>query len=226
VLDGIRQEFFRFAPAYATEEAGAALDKILELQSQGLIRNGLYYVVLADLAGSTAYQAEHGDVVAADRIQHFVLGAFNGLNEVHLTNLGVFIKELGDAVLLIFQCFVDVLRWHTAFAGWQAIYRSDKPEHQIRFRTCVHVGDVILHGINPISLAVSQLFKLEKSVPDGELVLTNPAYMAAWPTLARAYHAFDDVGTVELDGYPRPVALHRLRLEIGTAAALADERLD
>ena len=72
---------------------------------------------------------------------------------------------------------------------------------------------MILQGVNPVALAVSQLFKFEKDVPDGEMVLSAPAYSAAWPTLARAYHAFQELKEVELVGYPKRVMLHRLRRE-------------
>ena len=70
-----------------------------------------------------------------------------------------------------------------------------------------------MQGVNPVTLAVSQLFKFEQDVPDGEIVLTELAYQAVWPTLARAYHAFQKIKEVELAGYPDPVALHRLRRE-------------
>jgi hypothetical protein len=51
---------------------------------------------------------------------------------------------------------------------------------------------------------------MEKTVEAGAIVLTDAAYSVAWPTIARAYHGFEDYGTVELDGYPEPVLLHRL----------------
>jgi class 3 adenylate cyclase len=196
-LDEIRHEFFRFAPSYAIEEAEEALEKILELQSQGLVRNG-----------------------------HFVTGAFAAINAIELTNTAIFIKELGDAVLLIFQCFVDVLRWHSSFEDWLPLFKNDDPKHRIGVRTAIHVGDIILHGINPISLAVSQLFKMEKKVGEGEIVLTEPAYSAAWPTLARAYHAFDALGPVEVEGYPRPIGLFRLAREGRRAVDFVEEAHD
>lgn len=56
-LDDIRLEFRRFGPSYAQDEAGVALDKIVELQSQGLVRSGLYYLVLVDIVGSTEYHS-------------------------------------------------------------------------------------------------------------------------------------------------------------------------
>lgn len=210
-LEDIRKEFMRFAPAYAQEEAEEALDRITELQGQGLVRSGLYYVVLVDVVGSTAYMAEHGNFAADKRIEHFVTGALNAIGQTALTNTAIFLRDIGDAVLLIFQCFPDILRWQAQLESYLALFAPHDDAHRIRIRTCIHIGDVILRGVNPVALAVSQVFKFEKSVAEGDIALSAPAYYAAWPTLARAYHGFEPQGEVELDGYPGPVMLYRLK---------------
>jgi class 3 adenylate cyclase len=207
-LEEIRQEFMRFAPAYAEEQAEAALYKIIELQSQGLARSGLYYLVLVDVVGSTAFMAENGNDAAAKRIESFVTAAINAITHINLTNTAIFLKEIGDSVLLIFQCFPDILKWQIELESYLEAFAYSP---RIQVRTCVHLGDVILRGVNPIALAVSQLFKFEKHVAGGDIALSMPAYHAAWPTLARAYHAFEPQGNVELDGYPQPMTLYRLK---------------
>jgi class 3 adenylate cyclase len=223
-LEEIRSEFARFAPAYARAEAEAALDKIIELQSQGLARSGLYYLVLVDLVGSTAYMAEHGNSAADQRIEHFVKSTLDAIGHIELTNTAIFIKEIGDAVLLIFQCFPDILKWQAEFEDYLALWSQRDAAERIEVRTCVHIGDVILRGVNPVALAVSQLFKFEKAVLGGDIVLSAAAYDAAWPTLARAYHAFEPQGEVELDGYPDPVMLYRLKREtVANVKQLAQE---
>jgi class 3 adenylate cyclase len=219
-LNAIRQEFMRFAPAYAEEEAESALDKIIDLQSQGLARSGLYYLVLVDLVGSTKFMAEFGNDAAVDRIEFFITTAVDVIAQVELTNTAIFLKEIGDAVLLIFQCFPDVLKWQIQLEAHLADFAGQSDPRRIQVRTCVHVGDVILRGVNPIALAVSQLFKFEKEVASGDIALSTPAYSAAWPTLARAYHAFEPQGKVALDGYPEPTMLYRLRRD--TANRLDD----
>jgi class 3 adenylate cyclase len=212
-LDQIRREFMRFAPAYAEAEAEAALEKVIQLQSQGLARSGLYYLVLVDLVGSTSYMAEHGNEAGADRIERFVTAAISAISEIRLENTAVPLETIGDAVLIIFQCFPDILRWQAALEGClvAGALAGEKP---IEVRTCVSIGDVILRGVNPIALAVSQVFKFEKAVAANDIVLSTPAYHAAWPTLARAYHAFESQGEVALEGYPEPTMLYRLRREI------------
>lgn len=210
-LDKIKQEFLKYAPAYAIDEAKQAIDKIYELQSQGVIRSGLYYVVLVDLVGSTKFAADHGNDAASGRVQFFVSSSFRALNECDLRNVGLFVKEIGDAVLFVFQHFVDILRWRGSLGACLALGCTEHGAG-IQIRTCIHVGEVALSGVNPLSLAVSQCFKMEKKVGAGEVVLTETAYRVAWPTIARAYHGFEVCGEVELDGFAKPVSLHRLVL--------------
>lgn len=210
-LDKIQKEFLKYAPAYAQNEAAQAIWKVRELQSQGVIRDGVYYIVLLDLVGSTKYAAEKGNEAAMLRIEQFVSASFSALNSSTNKNISLFIKEIGDAVLYIFQHFPDILEWKSELDK-ELFHLGKLLDDPIVLRTCVHIGEVSLNGVNPLSLAVSQTFKMEKSVAGGDLVLTDPAYHIAWPSIARAYHAFQPYGSVELDGFPEPVHLHQLMI--------------
>ncbi len=209
-LDDIQREFLKYAPAYAQKEAQEAIYKVMDLQMQGVLRDGLYYIVLVDLVASTKYGILHGNQKLAERIKRFVTYSFNSFNEARIRNAGLFVKEIGDAVLFVFQHFPDVLRWRHQFG--KCCELEDKFDEPIVLRTCVHVGEVSLQGVNPLSLAVSQVFKFEKEVPGGAIALSELAYHVAWPTLARAYHAFIKIGSVTLDGYPGPVTLYGLKV--------------
>jgi class 3 adenylate cyclase len=209
-LDKIRSEFLRYAPAYARNEASSALNKVFELQSQGIIRDGIYYIVLVDIVGSTKFAAEFGNIKLNERIKIFVTYSFNALSASQIKNNGIFLREIGDAVLFIFQHFPDILKWRDNLQKFLDIFGTIKDPFTLR--TCVHVGEVTLEGINPIALAVSQTFKMEKSVQANHIVLTDPAYHVAWPTIMRAYHGFTDYGSVELDSFKEPVKLHKLEL--------------
>lgn len=208
-LEEIRSEFLKYAPAYARGEASAALDKIIELQSQGIIRDGIYYIVLVDIVGSTKFAAEFGNTRLSERIKTFVTHSFKALSESQIKNSAIFLREIGDAVLFIFQHFPDVLKWRDNLQKYMDIVGGNTP---YSLRTCVHVGEVTLEGVNPITLAVSQTFKMEKTVQPNDIVLTDPAYHVAWPTVMRAYHGFSNYGAVELDGFKEPVKLHKLEL--------------
>ena len=209
-LDEIQSEFLKYAPAYAQAEASEALQKVIQLQSQGIIRNGIYYIVLVDLVGSTKYSAEKGNQQMGERIEYFVTHSFQALTESNITNTAIFLKEIGDAVLFVFQHFPDILKWRDNFQKRLDI--MGKYTDPYILRTCIHIGEVSLNGVNPISLAISQTFKMEKAVQANDIGLTEPAYHIAWPTINRAYKGFADYGTVELDGFKEPVKLYKLNL--------------
>ena len=160
------------------------MDKVIELQSQGVIRNGIYYIALADLVGSTKYSAEHGNTRMNMRIKHFVTSSFQALKISNIINTAIFLKEIGDAVLFVFQHFPDILKWRDNFH--RLLNPSTEVIEPFVIRTCIHVGEVSLNGVNPISLAISQTFKMEKAVRPNDIGLTEPAYHIAWPTISRA----------------------------------------
>ena len=146
----------------------------------------------------------------SERIRTFVTYSFNALTASKIRNTGIFLKEIGDAVLFVFQHFPDILKWRDELQKFLTIF--EKFQDPFVLRTCIHIGEVSLEGVNPISLAVSQTFKMEKKVAANDIALTDPAYHVAWPTIIRAYHGFSDYGTVELDGFKEPVKLHKLEL--------------
>lgn len=77
-------------------------------------------------------------------------------------------------------------------------------------RICVHAGEVRFEGGDANGLAINQIFKMEKKVGAGDLVLTDVAHKLALPSVYPKQCEFEGYGTVRLDGYDRPVKLHRL----------------
>src|ERR1700722_5656332 len=201
-LDEIQGEFLKYAPTNAQDEARQALQKVIELHAQGIIRNGIYYIVLVDLVGSTKFSAEHGNTKMNERIEFFIKYAFQSLNAIQIKNTSIFLKEIGDAVLSVFQHFPDILSWRDEFQKCLDLISGQEP---YVLRTCIHVGEVFLNGVNPISLAISQTFKMEKAIKANQIGLTETAYNIAWPTISRAYKGFAEIGKVDLDGYANPV---------------------
>jgi class 3 adenylate cyclase len=180
------------------------------LQSKGIIRDGIYYIVLVDIVGSTKFAAEFGNIKLSKRIKKCVTYSFKAMSESKIKNNGIFLREIGDAVLFIFQHFPDILKWHNNLQKYLDGFGKTKVPYTLR--TCIHVGEVTLEGLNPITLAVSQTFKMEKTVQANDIVLTDPAYHVAWPTIMDAYKGFSDYGVVVLDGFKEPVKLHKLEL--------------
>jgi len=100
-----------FAPIYAIQEAHAAFREIKRLDKSRSLRNGIYYVVLVDLVGSTKYRFSAVNERLTKRIERFVNACINAVSKCKPQSRVYFIKEIGDAVLLLFQHFPDVVRW-------------------------------------------------------------------------------------------------------------------
>jgi hypothetical protein len=69
--------------------------------------------VLVDLVGSTKFMTERGNEIGAKRIEYFVRAAWASISGITLRNMAIPIKEIGDAVLLLFQTFPDVIAWQS-----------------------------------------------------------------------------------------------------------------
>jgi class 3 adenylate cyclase len=197
----------RFAPHYAIEEAERALETVRELSERGLLSNGVYYVVLVDLIASTRYGKEFGNELLSKRVEEFVKASVASIGTCGLVSHAFFVKEIGDATLLLFQHFPDVLRWQKTLL--QRLSKSKKQPYEIR--TCVHVGEVFLSDGNPVCFAVSELFKLEKSVPSNSVVLTQGAKDVAWPSVDQGERKFEVAGRYKSAASGKPVTLWRYR---------------
>ncbi len=226
-LTPVAQEFLKYAPAYAQAEAAEAIYRVQELRAQGLLHDGLYYLVLGDIVGATRMTAKLGNKEMASRIQFFVRDSFGALHDFQPRNVALFLKEIGDAVLWVFSHFPDILRWHSGLSARLAIFnQSAWRDSPIGFRTIVHVGEVHLSGVNPVALAVSQAFKMEKHAAAGDILLSETAYRVAWPSIARAHHGFNLVGSVPIEGHDGDMQLYRLvTSDLSTPGVIAEEEL-
>lgn len=207
-LDKIRHEFLSFAPSYVKGPASEAIDNLIDLSYKKIITNGLYYIVLVDLVGSTKYGIDKGNQALSKRIELFITSSVQALNSFELKSKALFIKEIGDAALFMFHHFPDILEWNYNLRKLLDIHKwIDSP---FIIRTVIHTGEVFLKGVNPIALSVSQAFKIEKDVPDNSIGLTESAFLSAYPTISRAYHAFSKHTQISIPGFDQPVSLYLL----------------
>ena len=175
----------------------------------GSIADGIYYIVLADLVGSTKFGAEMGNAALNARVTTFVEASKQALEHAGMTtNSGRFLKSIGDGVLFVFNHFPDIVQWQMEFDGTLDLMPIQ--QYPFRARICVHAGEVRFEDGDVRTLAINQVFKMEKEVHAGDLVLSDIAYQLALPSLYPKQCVFEGYGTIELDGYPRPVELHRL----------------
>ena len=192
-------------PIYARAPAVDAIMKVREMESSSLFRPGLYYIVLADLVGNTRFNATYGDAEGDVRTQWFHTCVIESLGEIVLENYVAFSKTIGDASLLMFSSFKDVFQWSARLDHNLESMTAEYPESleirnveydeesldqrmgdfAMKARRLVHLGEVSYkEHSDPLSLAVSQTFKMEKSFGKTHLGCTQPVADAIKPKLS------------------------------------------
>src|SRR5262245_16228302 len=71
-------------PIYARVPAVDAIMKVKEMEQSSLFRPGLYYIVLADLCGNTAFNAKYGDAEGDVRIKWSDTAAIQAVVDINL----------------------------------------------------------------------------------------------------------------------------------------------
>lgn len=199
VQQPLKSKYIKNAPAYVLADATYDNENWDEGNEPGKISNGVYYIVLADLVGSTKYLASYGNEKAAARIISFVQAGVESFINAEKVNKAYFLKEVGDSVLFIFSHVHDLVQWHQDFR--QALNkRSSLFEEPLEIRTCVHLGEVCLHDDNPLCLSVSETFKMEKLISNGKMVFSEAAACVAAPSLKGKNYAFQTYQKCDLVG--------------------------
>jgi hypothetical protein len=98
-------------PIYARVAAVDAINVVKEMESKTLFRPGLYYIVLVDLRGNTEFNVKYGNSEGDVRVQWFQTAVIESIGQIAPQNYVAFSKTIGDAALLIFSSFRDVLKW-------------------------------------------------------------------------------------------------------------------
>jgi hypothetical protein len=190
-------------PRYALTEAIEAIDNVRYMEQNSLFRPGLYYIVLADLVGNTAFNARYGNEEGDRRVEWFHTAAIQSIGQIEPLNYVTFNKTIGDASLLIFSAFEDVYKWSEKFkenldrlseeydfmdGDGAEESREDRARVRaftLKARRLVHIGEVAYkEGIDPLSLAVSQTFKIEKHFSEIALGCTQAVADAVGPKLS------------------------------------------
>lgn len=186
---------FDHIPHYAREEALAALLNVREMEQNHVFRPGLYYTVLSDLCRATEASFALGNANSKKRIETFILTCVDALGHIETTNYHLFLREIGDAVLLLFSSFEDAYEWWETMHSWLHgrdgmwtmeldLSRSERKHFRLEAKTIIHAGEVDYSGTNiPLSAAINQVFKVEKQFRANELGITQHALACALPVL-------------------------------------------
>jgi len=212
----------RNIPIYARVPAVDAIIKVKKMEETSLFRPGLYYIVLADLCANTAFNAKYGDAEGDVRTEWFQTAAIESIGEITVQNYVAFSKTIGDAALLIFSSFKDVYEWSEKFSANLEAMTGEYPENleirrvdydeseldqrledfKLRARRLVHLGEVSYkEHLDPLSLAVSQTFKIEKSFSETELGCTQAVADAIRPKLGELGLTLRENKKVNIPGF-------------------------
>jgi len=155
------------------------------------------YIVLSDLCRATEASLVLGNDISRKRIETFILTCVDALGNIETTNYHLFLREIGDAVLLLFSSFEDAYEWWLTMHSWlngrdymwkEELYlaRAEQKQFRLEAKTIIHAGEVSYSGKNiPLSAAINQVFKVEKYFRENELGITHHALLCARPVLRK-----------------------------------------
>jgi len=184
---GFKPGTFDHIPHYARLEALEALLRVREMEKNNVFRPGLYYTVLSDLCRATEASLVLGNDISRKRIETFILTCVDALGHIVTTNYHLFLREIGDAVLLLFSSFEDAYEWWLKMHSWLNgrdrmwgeeldLSRAEQKHFRLEAKTIIHAGEVSYSGGNiPLSAAINQVFKVEKHFRENELGITHHA---------------------------------------------------
>jgi hypothetical protein len=184
---------FDHIPHYAREQALFAIQSVRSMERKRVFRPGLYYIVLSDLCRSTEASARLGQDLNRKRVETFILTCIEALGCFDPRNYFLPIREIGDAVLILFSSFADVHDWwkttNSLLGGRNHMWRAEIPkgrfrEFRLEAKTVVHAGEVAYSDGNiPVAQAVNEVFKVEKLFGARELGVTEAARSSITPVL-------------------------------------------
>ncbi|MDD5008968.1 MAG: hypothetical protein PHU49_06215 [Syntrophorhabdaceae bacterium] len=217
---GFEEGTFDHIPHYCREEALEALLHVRKMEEEHLFRPGLYYAVLSDLCRATQASLVLGNDISRKRIETFILTCVDALGHIETTNYHLFLREIGDAVLLLFSSFEDAYLWWRTMHSWLEgrnkmwtneldLSRSELKHFKLEAKTIIHAGEIAYSGTNiPVSAAINQVFKVEKEFKANELGITHHALACARPVLRTLKLRHCLRGNVTLPGDKEPLGVY------------------
>jgi len=209
----ILRKAFGELPYYSVRPAVEAIRRVRELHREKILSAGLYYLVLTDLVGSTEASAKLGVDANVRRIERFIRLTQQALGT---KPSGHFLKEVGDASLLVFSSFSDILKWHQKLVRSILVYNQritgrHTAVRRFAIKTVIHLGEVAFgRNLNPIALAVNQIFKIEKNFNSGDLGCTEAVHRTLTSRIAAGELRARKVKSITLPGEVERSSLWRL----------------
>jgi hypothetical protein len=217
---GFESGTFDHIPHYARYEALDALLRVRDMEKNHVFRPGLYYIVLSDLCRATEASLVLGNDISGKRVQTFILTCVDALGHIETTNYHLFLREIGDAVLMLFSSFKDAYEWWLTMHSWLNgrdsmwrdeldLSRAEQKQFRLEAKTIIHAGEVSYSGRNiPLSAAINQVFKVEKNFKENELGITEYTLLCARPVLRELKLSQNLRASVKLPGDKDPLGVY------------------
>jgi predicted transcriptional regulator len=165
-------------------------DGVVEIGKKHKLHDGLYYLVLIDISGSTVASSKMKGSEFHEWIRKFMGMAKEALI-TRKRNLCVFVKSTGDGALFLFRNFDDILDWkkkvdescrdHNDIC--MKVGRLDY--HQYHYKTIIHLGEVFFDKENydANAFGVNMVFKVEKKFGRDEIGITEAVKQIILPEI-------------------------------------------
>ena len=121
---------------------------------------------------------------------------------------GRLVKTLGDGLLVEFDSAVDAVNCALAVQEGAAIRNhSVAPDHQMRFRIGINLGDVVLEGGDVLGDGVNVAARLQTLAEPGDVVVSQSI---AQHVTGKIAGALEDLGEHALKNIAKPVQVFRI----------------
>ena len=159
-------------------------------------------IMMTDVEGSTALRMERGDVVADE-----ILGTHAQILRDQLRSHGGQERQfLGDGFLLSFRSPLDAVRCAIGIQRALEEHNAADPEHRIRVRIGIHVGEVSERAGELYGQALHAAARVMAEAAGGQVLVSAAVRDAVHPG---GHVAIRRLGAVLAQGIPRAVAALR-----------------
>ena len=142
--------------------------------------DGIYYLARIDLKGSTKLINRIRNDAYIDTWGQVVVTAKKFLKSVSGHVRGHLLIEDGDGLLICFQTFPRFVEWYLDFET--GIITNPSLGRRLRFRCCLHAGEIRFADGGWRGSAVHDTYKLEKLAKPGSIFVSEIATVLARPS--------------------------------------------
>lgn len=189
------------------------MQQLIQSGKSNNLQNGLYYVVLVDLADSTNSSFNIDQEDYSKRAKTFIDFVKSATDQ----SSGRFVKPSGDAAYLLFTKFYDIIEFVKKLDDSCEDYNQDVSskgkgdKYLMRSKKIIHIGEVIFdESQEPNAWAVNVISKIEKYFDAGETGITDAIKQVITPEINSGKITLSTKGTFDVEDQNYHVELWKL----------------